>query len=46
MALVDQRQYAKKEKRFKNADEIRAQVESLGYAIEDTPHGPRVKVKS
>jgi cysteinyl-tRNA synthetase len=42
-ALVDQRQQARKEKRWQDADSIRGQVTAAGYEIEDTPPGPRVK---
>jgi cysteinyl-tRNA synthetase len=41
-ALVDQRQQARKEKRFKDADALRAQVTAAGFEIEDTPQGPRI----
>jgi cysteinyl-tRNA synthetase len=43
LALVDQRQQARKEKRWKDADALRAQVHSAGFEIEDTPQGPRVR---
>jgi cysteinyl-tRNA synthetase len=42
MALVQQRQQARAEKRWKDADELREQVKVAGYEIEDTPQGPRV----
>ena len=42
-ALVDARQQAKKAKDFARADELRGQVMKLGYVIEDTPKGPKVK---
>ena len=45
LALVDERQKARKEKRFADADAIRAQVTAAGFEIEDTPQGPRVKPK-
>ena len=43
MALVEQRQAARKEKRWQDADALRAQVTDAGYEIEDTPQGPRVR---
>jgi cysteinyl-tRNA synthetase len=45
LALVEQRQQARKEKRFQDADALRNQVTQAGYEIEDTPQGPRVKPK-
>jgi cysteinyl-tRNA synthetase len=45
LALVEQRQLARKEKRFQDADAYRNQVTQAGYEIEDTPQGPRVKPK-
>jgi cysteinyl-tRNA synthetase len=42
-ALVEARQAAKKEKRFADADRIRGEVLTLGYVIEDTPTGPKVR---
>jgi cysteinyl-tRNA synthetase len=43
MTLVQQRQQARAEKRWKDADALREQVTAAGYEIEDTPQGPRVK---
>ena len=43
MALVDQREKARAEKRWKDADALREQVKQVGYEIEDTPTGPRVR---
>jgi cysteinyl-tRNA synthetase len=45
LALVEQRQEARREKRWKDADALRDQVVQSGYEIEDTPQGPRVKSK-
>ena len=42
-SLVDARQAAKKEKRFADADALRAEVLEKGYVIEDTPTGPKVR---
>lgn len=43
VALVQQRQQARKEKRWKDADGLRDQVTAAGYEIKDTPQGPKVK---
>ena len=43
IALVDRRQTARAEKRWKDADRLRNQVRQAGYEIEDTPNGPRVR---
>ncbi len=45
LELVDQRQQARKEKRWKDADSFRDQVSAAGYEIMDTPEGPKVKKK-
>jgi cysteinyl-tRNA synthetase len=42
-ALLEARQAAKKEKNFKRADEIRADLKAKGWLVEDTPNGPRLK---
>ena len=42
-ALFAKRQAARQSKDFKRADEIRAQLTSLGWTLEDTPQGPRAK---
>ena len=41
-ALLDKRAAARKEKNFGLADQIRDELGSLGYTIEDTPQGARV----
>jgi cysteinyl-tRNA synthetase len=43
VALLDQRQAARKAKDFKQADALRAELKSKGWVIEDTPQGPRLK---
>jgi cysteinyl-tRNA synthetase len=43
LALVEQRQAARAEKRWKDADRLRDQVRQAGYEIEDTPSGPNVR---
>jgi len=42
MALVEERQEARKAKNFARADEIRDILKSRGLAVEDTPQGSRV----
>ena len=44
-ALVQARVEAKKAKDFAEADRLRDAVLAMGYIIEDTPKGPRVKRK-
>jgi cysteinyl-tRNA synthetase len=43
MRLVQQRQSARAEKRWKDADVYREQINQAGFELEDTPQGPRVK---
>jgi cysteinyl-tRNA synthetase len=43
LVLVQQRHQARAEKRWQDADTLREQVRAAGYAIDDTPHGPRVR---
>jgi len=43
LGLVEQRQQARKEKRWQEADALRARISAAGYVLEDTPQGPRVK---
>ena len=45
LALVEQRTQARAEKRWADADALRAQVSDAGYEIEDTPKGPKVRSK-
>jgi len=42
-ALLDARQAARKAKDFKRADAIRDELKAKGWAIEDTPKGPKLK---
>lgn len=42
-ALLDQRQAARKAKDFQRADALRDELKAAGWAIEDTPKGPRLK---
>jgi len=41
--LVEERTAAKKSKNFARSDEIRKELQALGWIVEDTPAGPRVK---
>ncbi len=43
LELVEQRTNAKKAKDFKTADEIRDKLKDMGYVVEDTAEGPKVK---
>jgi len=45
LALVEQRQQARAEKRWKDADALRNQITAAGWELMDTPEGPRVKAK-
>lgn len=42
-ALVYARQAAKDAKDFSKADDLRIQIESQGFSIDDTPYGPLIK---
>jgi cysteinyl-tRNA synthetase len=43
--LVQQRQHARAEKRWREADALREQVQAAGYDIDDTPQGPRLRAR-
>jgi len=43
IALAEARTAAKKAKDFKRADAIREELKAKGWAIEDTPKGPKLK---
>ncbi len=43
LALLDERQAARKAKNYTRADEIREQLKGLGYAIEDSRQGAKLK---
>jgi cysteinyl-tRNA synthetase len=45
LALAQQRQQARAEKRWKDADALRDQIKAAGYELEDTPQGPRVRAR-
>jgi cysteinyl-tRNA synthetase len=41
--LSQEREQARKRRDFAAADRLRAQISALGYVIEDTPRGPRLR---
>jgi cysteinyl-tRNA synthetase len=41
--LVEERQRLRKEKHFNAADQVRKKIEKLGYVVEDTKKGPKVR---
>ena len=43
VALLDQREAARKARNFARADEIRNELKAKGWVIEDTPKGPKLK---
>jgi cysteinyl-tRNA synthetase len=43
LALLEERQAARKAKDFQRADTIRDELKARGWVIEDTPKGPRLK---
>ena len=43
LALLEQRQAARKAKDFKRSDAVRDELKAKGWVIEDTPKGPRLK---
>jgi cysteinyl-tRNA synthetase len=43
MALIGQREQARANNAWQEADELREQVRAAGYEIEDTPQGPRAR---
>jgi cysteinyl-tRNA synthetase len=45
MLLVQQRQQARAEKRWQDADALRQQLQAAGYEIDDTPQGPRLRTQ-
>lgn len=46
IALAEQRQQARTEKRWQDADALRDQIITAGYVIADTPQGPRIRLKN
>ena len=43
--LIEQRQTAKNLKDFAKSDDLRKQIEVLGYVVSDTPEGQKIKKK-
>ena len=43
--LADQRAQYRKQQNWAKADELRKQIESLGWVLDDTPSGPKLKKK-
>ena len=43
LALAEQRQQARQEKRWAQADALREEIRAAGYEIDDTPEGPRLR---
>ena len=43
--LVEERQRARAEKRWQEADALRNQILAAGYEVEDTPEGPRIRAR-
>ena len=43
LALLEERQVVRKAKNFQRADEIRDALKQMGYAVEDTANGPKLK---
>ncbi len=41
--MIEERQQARKAKDFKRADELRDALKDMGYAVEDTANGPKLK---
>jgi cysteinyl-tRNA synthetase len=45
MELVEKRKLARQEKRWADADIIRTEIATLGFDVEDSPQGPKVKTR-
>lgn len=45
LKLTNKREKYREEKNFKKADEIRKKIKKLGWLIEDTKNGPKIKQK-
>jgi len=46
MKLVEEREMARKEKDFKKSDELRDQIQKLGFSVKDTSEGPKISKTS
>jgi cysteinyl-tRNA synthetase len=45
LKLVDQRRLARESKDFKKSDELRLEIEKMGYIVKDSPSGQKVDKK-
>lgn len=45
LKLIKERETYRKEKNFAKSDELRKKIESLGWLIDDSPSGPKLKQK-
>ncbi len=43
LRLVEEREQLRKEKNFSEADKIRDKLREMGYHVDDTPKGPRIR---
>ncbi len=43
--LAQQREEARADRAWKDADALRDQIEAAGYSVQDTPEGPKIKAK-
>jgi len=41
--MVNQRENYRRQKNWQRADESRKKIENLGYLVEDTKDGPKIK---
>lgn len=46
MTLVQEREALRKEKKWKESDEVRAKIEEKGYTVKDTSEGTEIKKKA
>ncbi|MBI4641299.1 MAG: hypothetical protein HY731_11425 [Candidatus Tectomicrobia bacterium] len=45
VTLVEERESARKRRDFARADQLRTKIVEMGYVVEDTPEGSRIKVR-
>jgi cysteinyl-tRNA synthetase len=43
LKLVSEREQYRKQKNWQKADELRIRIQRMGYRIEDTSEGPKIK---